>query len=228
MFFVDRHERSLAPKLFVLTALLAGLGVAGWMLFGPLEALPAYLKPPNSDAAFARRLVLMICFGVYVARLLATLFVFYRRKMYWIEAILVANLMPVVFPFGAYLCAGIAEPLGWPAAIGFALYGLGSTLNTVGEYRRDVWKRDHRNAGQLYTGGLFRRVRHVNYLGDVLIFSGIALIVGDLRFFIVPGLMVGLFAGFLIPLKEQYLREKYGVAFDAYAARSQRLIPFLF
>ena len=40
MMFVDRHERSLAPKLFVAMALLAGLVLAGWMLFGPLDALP--------------------------------------------------------------------------------------------------------------------------------------------------------------------------------------------
>ncbi len=228
MIFLDRHERSLAPKLFILAALLAGLGLAGWMLFGPLDALPERFRPPHIDADLARRLALVICFGIYVLRLLATLFVFYRRKMYWVEAILIANIMPMVFPLCAYLCAGVADPFGWPAAAGLGLFVLGSYLNSGGEYSRHVWKQDSRNAGQLYTGGLFRRVRHVNYLGDILIFAGIALIGGDPRLFLVPGLMAALFVGLLIPLKERYLRDKYGAAFEAYAARSQRLIPYLF
>ncbi len=228
MMFVDRHERSLAPKLFVLMALLAGLVLAGWMLFGPLDALPEGWRPPRRLGDPARRLVLMICFGITVLRLVATLLVFYRRKMFWVEAILIANIMPLVFPLGAYFCAGVAEPIGWPAAAGLLAFGLGCYLNTGGEYARHVWKLDPRNSGQLYTGGLFRRVRHVNYSGDILIYTGIALVGGDLRYLIVPGLMAGIFVGLLIPLKEKYLRDKYGAAFEAYARRSQRLVPYIF
>ncbi len=106
MMFVDRHERSLAPKLFVAMALLAGLVLAGWMLFGPLDALPEGWRPPHRLGDPARRLILMICFCTTLLRLLATLFVFYRRKMFWVEAILIANIMPLVFPLGAYFCAG--------------------------------------------------------------------------------------------------------------------------
>ena len=68
----------------------------------------------------------------------------------------------------------------------------------------------------------------MNYSGDILIYTGIALVGGDLRYLIVPGLMAGIFVGLLIPLKEKYLRDKYGAAFEAYARRSQRLVPYIF
>jgi hypothetical protein len=34
---------------------------------------------------------------------MGTLFIFFQRKMYWREAIIIANLMPWVFPYVAWI-----------------------------------------------------------------------------------------------------------------------------
>ena len=68
------------------------------------------------------------------------------------------------------------EPINLVTILGLALFVLGSYLNTASEYMRHVWKRRPENAGKLYTGGLFRYARHINYFGDDLLGTGFALV----------------------------------------------------
>ena len=83
------------------------------------------------------------------------------------------------------------------------------------------------NAGRLYTEGLFAHVRHINYSGDVLLFSGIAMVAHHYELFWIPFGMASFFLLWLAPLKERYLRTKYGQEFEVYAARTKMLIPLV-
>ncbi len=130
----------------------------------------------------------------------------------------------------AFALLGGANPVGTGAAtpVGVALYAFGSYLNTGSEYGRDTWKRRAENSGCLYTEGLFRFSRHINYLGDLILFSGFAMITGRAWSFLIPLLMLGGFVFINIPTLDGYLARKYGADFDRYAARTRKLIPWIY
>ena len=62
----------------------------------------------------------------------------------------------------------------------------GSYIGTASEYKRHAWKRRAENQGHLYTEGLFRFSRHVNYFGDLLVFCGFGLLTRQPWTVIVP------------------------------------------
>jgi steroid 5-alpha reductase family enzyme len=111
---------------------------------------------------------------------------------------------------------------------GMVLYLAGSVINTVSELKRHRWKSRPKNQGYLYTGGLFKRVRHINYFGDILLFFGFALITQDLRALYIPLFMALNFVFILIPAKEAYLKNKYGDEFEEYSHRSKKVIPLIY
>ena len=89
-------------------------------------------------------------------------------------------------------------------------------------------KQKKENAGHLYTGGLFKYTRHTNYFGDIVLFAGLAAVAHQIQLLIIPFAMASFFIVIIIPLKENYLREKYGNEYICYAANTKRLIPFIF
>ena len=138
------------------------------------------------------------------------------------------------------VCAAAAASLtlAGPAAAGrpgdpgrqaaLLLYIGGSYLGTASEHARHVWKARPENAGRLYTEGLFRHSRHVNYFGDLLVFGGFGLLTRQAWTAAVPLAMAVNFALVIIPAHDAYLAERYGQEFDAYARRTKKLIPFLY
>jgi protein-S-isoprenylcysteine O-methyltransferase Ste14 len=155
--------------------------------------------------------------SIYFLRLLFTLFVFFQRKLYWGEAFVIANIMPWIFPYIAYKSGDYTGTIGWMELIGIILFLTGSFLNTASEYFRFSWKQKKENAGHLYTGGLFKYTRHTNYFGDIVLFAGLATVAHQIHFIII-----------IIPLKENYLKDKYGNEYICYAANTKMLIPFIF
>jgi steroid 5-alpha reductase family enzyme len=113
-------------------------------------------------------------------------------------------------------------------AVGALLYVVGSYVGTASEYSRHLWKTRPENRGHLYTEGLFRYSRHINYFGDLLLFCGFAVLTRQLWTGIVP-LVMGLnFVLFLIPAQDSYLATRYGVEFDDYSRRTKKLVPLLY
>ena len=114
----------------------------------------------------------------------------------------------------------------WVAAMGFAIFVLGTTLNVGSELQRHRFKQDPRNKGQLYTGGMFQFARHINYTGEILSFVGWGLLTGHAWNQWVP-LVMGLgMAGFSVPELQHYLALRYASQWEAYRASVQfNLIP---
>jgi protein-S-isoprenylcysteine O-methyltransferase Ste14 len=112
--------------------------------------------------------------------------------------------------------------------VAFALFAAGSWMNSWSEYARDVWKQRSENQGHLYTIGLFRLCRHPNYLGDLMSFSGLCLLTGAWVTALVPVLMLLSFVTVNIPQLDAYLHQRYGAEFDDYAAKTRKLIPFVY
>lgn len=228
MIFRNIHDKSYLPKMFIAAAILGSIYVSGYLMFTSADKILPLFKPYKVNGDLVRNILILSCMGIYFFRLLFTLFIFFQRKMYWDEAIVIANIMPWIFPYIAYKSGDYIGTIGWVEIMGILLFLTGSFLNTASEYFRFSWKQKKENTGHLYTGGLFKYARHINYFGDIVLFGGLAIVAHQIQLLIVPISMAFVFVAILIPLKERYLKDKYGNEYISYAANTKMLIPLIF
>lgn len=213
-----------------LAILIAGcVGVAWWLLYGGGAATAgAWFGRQWPAGDLVRRAVLAVALSIYFVRLLFTEFVFLKRGMSWSEVFTIAPGVFCVFVLLSLAGGTNSAGLGVAGVDGIALFLLGSWMNSYAEYQRHVWKQcpDHRD--RLFTRGLFRLVRHPNYLGDLISFSGLCLIAGRWYTAFIPVVMLCGFVFVNVPVLDAHLREHYGAEFDEYARRTRKLIPFVY
>jgi protein-S-isoprenylcysteine O-methyltransferase Ste14 len=215
----------------LLFATLCGLWVAlsWWLLFGGgLEIAGRLVGRTWAPGDIVRRACLIAGFLIYYLRILFTEFVFLKRGLHWNEVLFVSTWILII-----YLLLGIeggttTTPAGAPLYSGVVLFLIGSWMNSYAEFTRHIWKQRPENHGQLFTGSLFRYSRHPNYLGDLISFSGLCLISGAWLTTVLPLIMLAGFVFFNIPQLDSHLRDHYGAAFDAYAKRTRKLVPFVY
>jgi protein-S-isoprenylcysteine O-methyltransferase Ste14 len=107
-------------------------------------------------------------------------------------------------------------------ALAVVLFSFGSLLNTCA----DVQKTTAKMLGVgLVEDGCWRRIRHVNYLGDLIRYASFAVLAGSPWAWLVPASVLLVYVP-RIGAKEQSLEERYP-AFAAYRERSWRLLPGL-
>lgn len=175
-----------------------------------------------------RQAIIIACFVIYIARASVTLFVFVKRKIPWWETAWGGGLIGIFLYLFLYEGLISPRPLGYVDLLGVLLYIVGSYIGTASEYTRHVWKNRPENQGHLYTEGLFRYSRHINYFGDLLLFTGIAILTTELWAGFVPLGMALNFVFIIIPAHDVYLASRYGIEFEEYAKRAKRLIPFIY
>jgi protein-S-isoprenylcysteine O-methyltransferase Ste14 len=220
---------SLPQKCSLAGIHLVVIAVVAWLLLaGGIHTLAGWLGTDWTVGNAARRALLFACSLIYFLRLLPGTFVFLKRRIAWGEVAIVAPWIAVIQIAFALLGGTRQAPLGAADAVAVALYALGSYLNTGSEYLRYVWKQRPENRGRLYTQGLFRYAMHINYFGDLVLFSGFALLTRSVWAGIIPLIMLAGFVFFNIPALDGYLRRKYGPDFEAYARRTSKLVPFLY
>lgn len=198
--------------------LLAGDGLragSGWL---------AWIGPPGDEF---RRICLGVALSIYYVRLLFTEFVFLTRGVSWKEVLTVSVWLLGIVLLLSVAGGGNQAAFGAAGGAGCVLFLFGSWMNTYAEYSRHIWKRQPGNEKKLYTEGLFRYARHPNYLGDLLLFSGLSLLSGAWITVIIPLLMLAGFVFINVPILDSHLRDHYGAAFERYARDTRRLIPFL-
>jgi protein-S-isoprenylcysteine O-methyltransferase Ste14 len=208
------RDAATRPRLAMVGMHLVGLLVAMWLL--------------TSGVLTSRKIALLACAWIYFARLLATSLVFLKRKVGWGEAAQVGPFLLLIQVVLAWLGARATEPWSVLDTLALVLYGIGSFLNTASELQRMAWKARPENSGHLYTGGLFTLARHVNYLGDVVLFTGFATLTRSPWAFLVPALMAAMFVFVHIPTLDRYLKERYGDEYVEWTRRSSRLVPFVY
>jgi len=212
-------------------AVLVGIWIvlAGWLLLGNgLTVIGHYFGRQWIPGDSPRRILLFAGFALYYVRILGTEFVFLKRGVAWSEVFTVAPWLLFIFLLLAIFGGTNSEPLGRAGAIGVFLYLVGSFANFASEYSRHRWKQHPENRGHLYTAGFFRVTRHPNYLGDLLLFSGLCLLAGSCITAIIPVLMLAGFVFVNIPALDAHLHDHYGAEFDAYAQHTAKLIPFVY
>jgi len=228
MLFKDEHDLSLLPKIVFLTAITCACFLAVYLMFVDEISFVSWLKPYAIHGNFTRQVILLLCLLFYVLRLFITVFVFLKRKMGWGETLLVSGLMSfALFSFArvggsSHLSINVFDYLG------LILFIVGSWMNTHSEYTRYIWKKNDNNKGQLYTGGLFKYSMHINYFGDIVLFSGLALITQSFSLLVIPLIMALNFVFFIIPRLDKYLATKYGEEFKEYAGSTKKFIPWVY
>ena len=228
MIFKDEHNISLLPKFFFMITIFAVILVAGWLMFADTNTLFGWLKPHAIRGDFSRHLILMSCSIIYFLRLLITVSVFLKRRMTWFETIVITILMSFVLFSFAKVGGNNQQPVGIIEIIGILLYLLGSFLNTRSEYTRYIWKKKEKNKGRLYTKSLFKYSMHINYFGDVILFTGFAMITHSFSMLVIPLIMFLNFVFFIIPSLDRYLKKNYGEEFNDYARGTKKLIPLIY
>ena len=107
-------------------------------------------------------------------------------------------------------------------ALALGLYIFGSLINTGADVQKMVAK--SRGSG-LVQDGIWRSVRHINYLGDLMRYTSFSVMAGNLWAFLLPGVIALLYLQ-RIGQKEEAMAAKYP-EFAAYEQNSNRLLPWI-
>jgi protein-S-isoprenylcysteine O-methyltransferase Ste14 len=176
-----------------------------------VKQLKQYSSHPAEDAALATRAPLTVRIGNFLFR--------YRNAI-----------GPVVFIL-ALVAAVPAHPIGGPdhlfAAAGalIALAGEAVRILTIGfEYIERGGRNRQVFASKLVQGGVFDHCRNPLYLGNILICVGLALVAHSWTFYLVIPLVL-LAYGCIVAAEEAYLRNKFGLEYEAYCRRVRRWWP---
>ena len=118
---------------------------------------------------------------------------------------------------------------------GAALWALGFGLEVVADAQKSGFRRDPANAGRFITSGLWSWSRHPNYVGEIILWVGIAIMAvpvlsGWQWVVLISPVFVYLLLTRLsgVPLLEKRAEEKWGEdpAYQAYRSETPVLFPF--
>ena len=228
MIFIDSYESSFPKKSVFCGCIIIALLVALWLLFAEYATSNTWLKEYQLYGDPLRRILLASCLIIYVIRLQITVWIFQKRKWIWSETITITTLMTIVIYAFASVGGSNKQAVGAVEIIGILLYLSGSYINTHSEYYRHAWKLKEENKGRLYTEGFFALSMHINYFGDIVLFTGLAMLTHSLSMFAVPLAMTLVFVFFIIPSLDRYLAKKYMDEFKEYSQKTKKLIPMIY
>jgi steroid 5-alpha reductase family enzyme len=197
----------------------------------------------------ARTLLLSALIGMWTVRLGSFLFMRIRREgsdkrfdalKPELTRFLLAWTLQGLWVFLTLSCALAAitsvsrVPLGWPAAVGVAVWCLGFFIEVIADRQKRVFRSDPGNRGRFISSGLWSWSRHPNYLGEITLWVGAALIaVPALSGWQLTTMISPLFVFVLltrvsgIPILESRADDQWGEDPDyrAYKARTPALFP---
>lgn len=228
MIFIDNYDSSILNKSLFSGCIIITLFVTLWLLFAEYVTSNTWLREYQLYGDPLRRILIASCLIIYVIRLQITVWIFQKRKWTWSETITITILMTVVLYAFASVGGSNKQVVGAVEIIGILLYLSGSYINTHSEYYRHVWKLKKQNKGRLYTEGLFSLAMHINYFGDIVLFTGLAMITHSLSMFVIPLIMALIFVFYIIPSLDRYLENKYKSELKDYANKTKKLIPMIY
>ena len=136
----------------------------------------------------------------------------------------------------AAMTAATVVPLGWPAAVGISLWGLGFVVEVAADEQKRRFRAQPANAGRFIATGLWALCRHPNYLGEILLWTGVAVtalpaLEGWRYVTLISPVFVWLLLTRIsgVPLLEAQAERKWGAdpAYRAHKTRTPALVPKL-
>jgi protein-S-isoprenylcysteine O-methyltransferase Ste14 len=228
MIFIDNYDSSFLNKSLFSGCIIFTLLATLWLMFAEYITSNTWLREYQLYGDPLRRILIASCLIIYVIRLQVTVWILQRRKWTWFETITITILMTFVLYAFASVGGSNKKVVGAAEVIGILLYLSGSYINTHSEYYRHVWKLKEENRGQLYTEGLFSLAMHINYFGDIVLFTGLAMLTHSLSMLVIPLIMTLNFVFYIIPSLDRYLEKKYKDEFRDYSKKTKKLIPLIY
>jgi len=118
----DKKDHSMGAKLYLAIFIFIAALIPSWLMFAETKDIIVWLRPYKIHANLARQIILSSCLGFYFLRILVTMFVFVRRKVSWIEAIIVSPCYILMFYWFAYSISDKSQMFGTVVIIGILLY----------------------------------------------------------------------------------------------------------
>lgn len=200
-----------------------------WIIFEEgLQTISSWFGTSWISGDLTRRILLFISSSILFMRWGLTNFYLLKRKMSWAEIIVVSFELFLIHLSFNIIGGQVANPVGIIEFAGIVLFAFGSYLNTGSEIMRLKWKKDPKNKGKIYDQGLFKYSMHINYFGDVVWATGMALISGSIWIFLIPLYMCCGFIFLHIPRLDKYLKQRYGAQYETYASKTKKFIPFVY
>jgi len=134
----------------------------------------------------------------------------------------------------AAVTASGTTALHWTTAVGTAIWGLGLAIEIAADRQKQRFRAAPRNADAFVDTGLWAYCRHPNYLGEILLWTGVAVVaLPALEGFSYLTLASPVFVWALlvhisgVPMLEARADRKWGSqpAYQAYKARTPVLVP---
>lgn len=164
--------------------------------------------------------------------IISLLTVFLSSKHNFWQLFLCQERMSLQFAFFAVIADGMYESISslvftaaklnpfWSERwlyLGAAVFVLSVCVEWTAELQRFDFKSEPRNKGKLFTDGLWRITRHINYTANVYFGFGFGLATGGLPYTILTaGMYLSNFIFNAIPSIEDYCAEKYGKQWEKY------------
>jgi len=227
------HAKSKAEKWVFILLHFAIILFSTWLLFfDGLTTVATIFGTTWSFSDPTRAIILLLAIGLYFVRHIITLFYLLERQVAWREVFGISTFI-AFFEIALLLIGGgvfrdHAIEFSWLDIVAILLLLIGSYLNSFSEMQRKWWKQDPINRGHAYTLGLFKYSMHINFFGDVVLFTGWALLTYNFWTLGLPLLMALMFIFLHIPALDNYLRGRYGEEFMAYEKRTKKLIPLVY
>jgi protein-S-isoprenylcysteine O-methyltransferase Ste14 len=222
-------SKSIPQKVVIHLLELGLIWLSIWILFRDGgDWCEKHLYIQNASENTARRMIIFAFNIITFLRIAYAMLFLLKRRIPWEESISVPIAFALYFVGFSLFVLPATEPPGASDYFAIALFGVGCILNSGSELLRNSWKKKPENTGRIYTGGLFRYSRHINYFGDVLWVLAYALITRSWFALVIPVLLFIFFAFYNAPKLDRYLQHKYGAQYDAYAKRTKMLVPFIF
>jgi protein-S-isoprenylcysteine O-methyltransferase Ste14 len=205
------------------------LWLSYWILFKSGGAwVKDHLDIGNAAFNINRRIIIFTFNIIIFLRLTYMMIFLLKRKIPWEESVSIPLAFALYFIGFPLLVLPISRPIDGLDYFALTIFIIGCVLNSAGEILRNNWKNKPENKGNIYTEGLFKYSRHINYFGDLLWVTAYALITKNIWSVTIPVFLFSFFSFYNAPKLDKYLKEKYGKEYDDYSKKTKMLIPFIF
>jgi protein-S-isoprenylcysteine O-methyltransferase Ste14 len=224
-----QKSKSIPQKIVIHLIEIIFLWLSWWILFRQgANWAEQHLHIYNATGGAPRRMIIFVFNLITFVRLAYMMFFLLKRKIPWDESISIPLAFALYYIGYPLFVLPKAVAVGGLDYFAIALFAIGSILNSGGEILRDLWKIKPENNGRIYTGGLFKYSRHINYFGDLLWVTAYAIITRNWYAASIPVFLFCFFAFYNAPKLDKYLKSRYRTAYDDYAKSTKMLIPFIY